>query len=157
MQPDLDIFRKTVNKYRGNLSKVALAFGVTRTTVGLWMNTNEEWKQVVRDARMRLFDDCLVSAEMTALGIPAKETDENGVEHFIGWVEKPDGQMLRYLLSTLGQQEGFGDTLETAQDKPLDSVLPKRIEVNVVYNSKEDLELQQKPAEAGMRGAVEQE
>lgn len=148
MQPDLDIFRKTVNKYRGNLTKVALAFGVTRTTVGLWMNTNDEWKQVVRDARMRLFDDCLVSAEMTALGIPAKETDEEGHERFVGWVERPDGQMLRYLLSTLGQHEGFGDTLETAMDKPLEGVVPKKIEVNVVYNSKEDLDLQEQKVKA---------
>lgn len=146
MQPDLDVFREAVRKYRGNMTKVAEAFGVTRVTVANWMNTNDEWKQVVRDARMRLFDDCLIAGELLATGIPIK--DENG--KFIGWDKAPDGQMIRYFLSTLGQQEGFSDTMETATDKPLDSVLPKKIEVNVVYNSKEDLELQEKDAAVAM-------
>lgn len=151
MQPDLDTFRAAVRKYRGNLSRVADAFQVTRATIANWVNTDSNWKQVVHDARMRLFDDCLVSGEMLALGLPLK--DEDG--KFIGWIEKPDGQTLRYLLSTLGQSEGFGDTLETATDKPLDGVVPKRIEVNVVYNSKEDLELQTKAAEAAMQKPTE--
>ena len=113
-------------------------FGVTRCTVANWLNAGgDEWKQVVRDARMRLFDDTLTSAEVLARGIPAVDDEGN----IIGWQEKPDGQMVRYLLSTLGRHEGFGDTPETAQDKPLDNT-PKEIRINVVYNSAADLELQ---------------
>lgn len=153
MQPDLDIFRTVVKKCRGNLTKVAEAFGVSRVTVTVWMNTNDEWKQVVRDARMRLFDDCLLSAELLSAGIPAK--DEDG--KFVGWIEKPDGQMVRYLLSTLGAKEGFGDTLETVQDKQLDGVLPKKIDVQVVYNSKEDLELQEQKAKVTVSTSTEEE
>ena len=30
----------------------------------------------------------------------------------IGWEERPDGNMLRYLLGTLGKKEGFGESLD---------------------------------------------
>ena len=138
MQPDLDVFRDAVNKCRGNLSKVATAFGVTRTTIANWVVAGgEEWKNVVRDARMRLFDDCLISAEVLARGIPLKDDLGN----IIGWVERPDGQMVRYVLSTLGKEEGFGDTPETATDKPINA--PREVRVQVVYNDAKDLELQE--------------
>ena len=153
MQPTLDVFREAVERYRGNLTKVAKAFGVTRTTVANWRNTDEEWRQVVHDARLKLYDDCLATAEVTALGIPARDDDGR----LVGWIEKPDSQMLRYFLSSLGREDGFGDTLETVQDKPLDSVLPRKIAVEVVYNSTADLELQEKAAAIAMgRGAEEQ-
>lgn len=140
MQPDLETFRKAVEQYRGNLSKVATAFQVTRGTIANWLNAGgDEWRQVVRDARMRLFDDSLIAAEVLARGIP--ERDEDG--QIIGWVEKPDGQMVRYLLSTLGKNEGFGDTPETATDKPIESQ-QREIRVQVVYNSAADLELQER-------------
>lgn len=146
MQPDLETFRKAVEQYRGNLSKVATAFQVTRGTIANWLNAGgDEWKQVVRDARMRLFDDCLISAEILARGIPEKDEEGN----IIGWIEKPDGQMVRYVLSSLGKNEGFGDTPETATDKPIESQ-QREIRVQVVYNSAADLELQE-------RGAANQE
>lgn len=142
MQPDLETFRKAVEQYRGNLSKVATAFQVTRGTIANWLNAGgDEWKQVVRDARMRLFDDCLISAEILARGIPEKDGDGN----IIGWIEKPDGQMVRYVLSSLGKNEGFGDTPETATDKPIESQ-QREIRVQVVYNSAADLELQERGA-----------
>ena len=57
----------------------------------------------------------MVSARVLALGIPEK--DEKG--NFIGWRERPDGYMIRYLLSTLGRKEGFGEESEDA-DIPTD-------------------------------------
>ena len=138
MQPELETFREVVERYRGNLTMVAKAFGVSRKTICNWYNTGgDEWKHVIQDARMRLFDDCLISAEVLARGIPEK--DEQG--NIIGWIEKPDGQMVRYLLSTLGKNEGFGDTPETATDKPLDNQ-QKEVRIRVVYNDVKDLELQ---------------
>ena len=130
MQPDLETFRKAVEQYRGNLSKVATAFQVTRGTIANWLNAGgDEWKQVVRDARMRLFDDCLISAEILARGIPEKDEEGN----IIGWIEKPDGQMVRYVLSSLGKNE----PIESQQ---------REIRVQVVYNSAADLELQERGA-----------
>ena len=153
MQPEFDTFKAAVEKYRGNLTKVAQAFGVVRTTVLNWVNAGgDEWKGVVRDARMRLFDDCLVAAEVLAKGIPLKDDDGN----IIGWAEKPDGQTIRYLLSCLGKYEGFGDTPETASDKPVETQ-PKEIRVQVVYNSAADLELQQNNQVVKAEEAVQKE
>jgi hypothetical protein len=145
MQPEFNTFREAVNKYRGNLSRVATSFGVTRQTIVNWQVAGgDEWKQVVRDARMRLFDDSLVAGEALARGIPERDAEGN----IIGWVEKPDGQMIRYFLSVLGREEGFGDTPDTLQDKQV-SGTPKEIRVQVVYTSAEDLELQSKGEDGG--------
>ena len=140
MKPDLETFREAVIKYRGNLSKVAASFNRSRVQVENWVKEGgDEWRNIVRDARMRLFDDSLISAELLAKGIPIIDEKTGNI---MGWEEKPDGQMIRYLLSTLGRNEGFSDTHETVQDKPI-AAQPKEIRVQVVYNSAADLELQE--------------
>ena len=41
----------------------------------------------------------------------------------VGWTEKPDGNMLRYLLGHLGKNEGFGDSIDvTTNGKDVNSV-----------------------------------
>ena len=107
MKPDLQTFREAVIKYNGNLSKVAEAFGVWRSALYVWMRDDEQFQAVVDDARMKMFDRCLATAEVVANGIP---DIQNG--KVVGWVEKPDGNMLRYLLGTLGKKEGFGESID---------------------------------------------
>lgn len=106
--PSKDIFKKVVNQKRGNLTRVAEHFEVERITVYDWIKKNPGFKEIVEDARMRLFDDCLSTSEIVAHGIPEK--DENG--KIVGWIERPDGNMLRYLMSTLGRKEGFGESID---------------------------------------------
>ena len=74
-----------------------------------------EFKDAISDERGALVDECLVSARVLALGIPEKDKDG----YFVGWRERPDGYMIRYLLSTLGKSEGFGEESEDA-DIPTD-------------------------------------
>lgn len=145
MIPPIDEFRKMVRQFRGNLSRLADSYGVSRCTVEKWKNHDEEYKQAVRDARMRLFDNCLQTSEVLAMGIPVK--DEDG--KIIGWEEKPDGNMLRYLMGKLGASEGFGEGQEQSQgdemreeDKEIGG-----ISINVTYNEKEHLDLQGKREE----------
>ena len=69
---------------------------------------DSDFKDAISDERGSLVDECLVSARVLALGIPEK--DENG--NFVGWRERPDGYMIRYLLSTLGKNEGFGESVD---------------------------------------------
>ena len=102
-KPDISKFREVLHKTGGNLSKVAAVFNVTRKTVYDWARADSQFKDAITDERGSLVDECLVSARVLALGIPEK--DENG--NFIGWRERPDGYMIRYLLSTLGRKEGF--------------------------------------------------
>ncbi len=107
-KPDIEDFRKVVRKSGGNLTKVAATLRVARKTIYQWAKEDPEFKDVISDERGSLVDECLVSARVLALGIPDK--DENG--NFIGWRERPDGYMIRYLLSTLGRDEGFGESMD---------------------------------------------
>lgn len=145
MRPDIDAFTEVVRRYRGNLSKVADAYKVSRVTVAQWAK-DPEYKAVVKDARMRMYDSALLTAEMLATGIP--DTDENG--KFIGWIERPDSNMVRYIIGHLGADDGLSDTPAsvTIENKDGESGEIRGISINVVYNDKKDLELQGKREES---------
>jgi len=106
MKPKVKQFNEAVERYGGNLSKVADAFKVSRTAVYKWIDGVPEFKDIVADARMRLFDECLSTARVAANGIPQIERGR-----MVGWAERPDSNMLRYLLSMLGRKEGFDETV----------------------------------------------
>ena len=114
-KPNIEDFRKVVRKSGGNLTKVAATFKVARKTIYQWSKEDSEFKDAISDERGALVDECLVSARVLALGIPEKDENDN----FVGWRERPDGYMIRYLLSTLGRNEGFGEESEDA-DIPTD-------------------------------------
>lgn len=115
-KPDISKFREILHKTGGNLTKVAATFRVTRKTVYDWAKADDKFKDAITDERGALVDECLVSARVLALGIPEK--DEKG--NFIGWRERPDGYMIRYLLSTLGRKDGFGELQDEDTDIPQD-------------------------------------
>ena len=107
-----------MKKYNGNLTKVADSFGVWRQTIYTWMSEDERFQAVVESARKNLFDRCLATADVLANGIP---DIQNG--KFVGWIERPDGGMLRYLMSTLGRSEGFGESIDvTTNGKELNGL-----------------------------------
>ena len=120
-----------MNKYRGNLSRVAESLGVSRVTVENWKNRSQEYAQVVQDARMKMFDNVLGTAEILALGIP--DRDENG--KFVGWVERPDPSIVKYILGSLGKKEGFGDSIDITTNGK--DIVPQ-IEVQIV-DKREDV------------------
>ena len=115
-KPDISKFREILHKTGGNLRKVAATFRVTRKTVYDWAKADDKFKDAITYERGTLVDECLVSARVLALGIPEK--DEKG--NFIGWRERPDGYMIRYLLSTLGRKDGFGELQDEDTDIPQD-------------------------------------
>ena len=119
-KPSIKRFREVLRKTGGNISKTAAAFKVHRGTVYNWTKEDEEFMQAIKDERGLLVDECLVSARILALGIP--ERDDRG--NFTRWLERPDGNMLRYLLSTLGKDEGLGESMDiTTNGKEI--TLPK--------------------------------
>jgi len=107
MRPKVKQFKEAMERYGGNISKVADAFKVSRTAVYKWIDGVPEFKDIVADARMRLFDECLSTARIAANGIP----DVQGGK-IVGWIERPDSNMLRYLLGSLGKSEGFGESID---------------------------------------------
>lgn len=118
MRPTKEAFQKAVEQYGGNLTKVAKSFSVSRTQVYNWLQDDPELKEIVDDARGSLFDDCLSTARVVALGIPDIQDGK-----MVGWVERPDSGMLRYIMGTLGKREGFGESIDvTTNGKEINSV-----------------------------------
>lgn len=106
MRPPLDKFTEAMTKAGGNVSAVAKAFGVQRCAVYEWMKS-PEYRQVLDDSRGSFFDEVLTTSRIVARGIP---DIQNGKQ--TGWITPPDSGMLRYLLGTLGRNEGFAERLE---------------------------------------------
>lgn len=122
MMPTKEEFEELMRKSGGNLTKAARLMGMTRQAVWGWTKKNPEFAEILKDERMRVFDKCLEVAYAVAMGIPRVDSR---TQQITGWVEKPDGNMLRYLLSTLGREEGFGER----QDIHLDNALPTTINI----------------------------
>lgn len=112
MRPPIEKFREAMTKCRGNLTQVARGFGVTRHAVYDWINKDAEYKAVLDDARGEFLDEVIATARVVALGIALKDDQGN----FAGYQVSPDSSMLRYLLGTLGQREGFGEHIDVTTD-----------------------------------------
>lgn len=112
MRPDITEFRKALKQTGGNLTQTAELFGVDRTTIYAWIKSDPDFAAALKDARGKMLDECITMSRIVALGIPEK--DPSG--RIIGWVSPPDSSMLRYLLGTLGRNEGFGDSLDVKAD-----------------------------------------
>lgn len=128
MKPSIDEFKDLLRKAGGNLTKAAALIGVTRQTVWGWAKSDPEYQDALKDERKRVFDKCLDVAYAVAMGVPRV----NEKKEFVGWEEKPDSNMLRYLLSTLGRDEGFGEK----HDVNIENQLPTAI--NIVCTPKKD-------------------
>ena len=63
-------------------------------------------------------DDAVMTANIVALGIAIKDPQER----VVGWEQSPDSSMLRYMMSTLGKDEDFGEdvTLHHTADEGID-------------------------------------
>ncbi len=119
-KPDAATFRKVVAQCGGNLSKVANVFGCSRTTIWQWSKQDKEFETIIKDERKKLYDELLVVARTVALGVPEYENqyDENGdvvldekgkpKKIFVGWRERPDTGMIKYLMGGIAGKEGFG-------------------------------------------------
>lgn len=105
VKPSVEKFIEALSSTGGNLSQTATLLGVGRSSVHRWVAEDEKFKEALEDARGKMFDECLTMSRIVALGIPDKTPDGK----IIGWVAPPDSGMLRYLLGTLGRNEGFGE------------------------------------------------
>ena len=130
-KPTAEDFKKLVQQAGGNLSKVARTLKCSRSSIQNWMMEDPEFKTIVQDERSSLFDECLATSRVVALGVPAyreeEYVDENGEvkvrKVMDGWIERPDVSMLRYLMSTLGRkEEGFKETVEDSGLIPVKGV-----------------------------------
>ena len=125
MKPKLRRFEEIAAKHGGNISRIADELDVNRLTVYRWMESDDRFRAIIEEHRGRLLDRCIETAATISNGIPIR--DDYG--EVIGWKERPDSWMLRYLISTLGRKEGFGDSIDvTTQGESIKSE-PLMIEV----------------------------
>ena len=125
-RPTLKKFKEVVEACGGNVTAIAKAFGCYRATVYSWAANNPEFGALIAEHRGRLFDQALEAARQLATGIPVRDDDGN----IRGWIERPEPGTVKYLLSTLGKREGFGEEttvkatvkLESLTDAQLDEV-----------------------------------
>lgn len=107
-KPTLKQFKEMAERHGGNMTKIAEEAGVMRSTVHNWCNADVEFKQVIKDQRGKAFDEVYRSAVQIAKGIPKL----NRKGEIVGWKSYPDSQLAKYLLSTLGREEGFGESID---------------------------------------------
>lgn len=129
MKPSLKRFREAAEKCGGNVSAIAKTFGVYRSTVYDWMKDDSEIERTVKEYRGRLLDRCLKTADLLANGVPDIVPTEKGPQ-FAGWKVQPDGGMLRYLISTLGRDEGFGESIDVTSKG--DSIKSEPVIIEVI-------------------------
>lgn len=135
-RPSLADFKKLCDKFNGNKSNIAKALGVTRQSINSWCAKYPKYAEVIEEYRGRLLDKCLKSAEILALGIAETKRDPaTGKEVIVGWKERPDSLMLRYLIGKLGANEGFGETVDITSKG--ESIKPEPITLRFVANREE--------------------
>ena len=125
-KPSLKQFRETAEACGGVVSRIATALGVARKTIYEWCNKNEEYQAVLDEYKGKLLDECLKVARLTALGIPKLDKDRK----VIGWKERPDGNMLRYFISTLGRKEGYAESIDVTSQG--ESIKPDPVVIEVI-------------------------
>lgn len=133
-KPTIEEFAVLVEKCGGNLSNVAKALDVSRKSICDWSKQDKRFKDAVEESRKATFDKCFASAQAIAFGIPDYQYDDEGNKRMVGWLERPDGGMLRYLMSTLGKDEGFGESVDVTSNGK--SVAPS-LKIVVVDNQNE--------------------
>ena len=129
MKPTLRRFKEVAMKCNGNISAMASALRVNRRTIYDWIQSEESYKAIVDEFRGRLLDKCIETAELFANGVPIYIESENKAV-FAGWKGLPDGNTLRYLISTLGRKEGFGEAFDVTSRG--ESIKPEPITIEVI-------------------------
>lgn len=133
-KPPLEKFIEVLQMTGGNLTRVAKVLGVSRGAVAIWVRNDPDFKSAVQDERNTLFDECLATSRIVALGVPAYKVeeyeDENGEiktrRVMDGWIERPDGNMLRYLMGILGKNdEGFREDADEDGMVPVNGITIK--------------------------------
>lgn len=98
----------------GNLTEVAKALDVSRTSVHDWINKDKRFKLIQEEAREALIDFTESQAKILMTGIPKYEPDPNDPTKkvFVGWKERPDTTLLLWTQKTLGKDRGYVERSE---------------------------------------------
>ena len=150
-KPSLKKFKEVVDACRGARGEVAKALNVNRMTINNWCKADPSFQACFAEFNGKLLDECIKSARLLALGI-AKTKKVNGKSVITGWKERPDGQMLRYLIGKLGRDEGFAETLDiTSNGETISAPVAQPVVVEII-DRREQVRTPDDEADAGEEG-----
>ena len=117
-KPTLKRFKAVLEQTGGHLTNTAAMLGCNRSTLREWAKNDPDFADAIAATRMKILDNAIQTAQIVAFGIPVK--DPQG--RVVGWEQPPDPGMLKYLMSTLGREEEFGEemTLRHTVDEGVD-------------------------------------
>ena len=124
-KPSIKKFKEVAETCGGTIGRMAATMGVYRSTIYKWCADDPEYQAVIDEYRGKMLDECLRSARAVSVGIPKMKNGK-----FVGWIEKPDGYMLRYLIGTLGRKEGFGESVDITSKG--ESIKPDPVVIEVI-------------------------
>jgi len=123
----------------GNLTEVARALSVSRTTVYEWIEKDKRFKEIHKESKEALLDFTESQTKILIQGIPKLEVDPADPEgkkmKRVGWKERPDTTLIIWVQKTLGKERGYVERSElTGKDgKPL--VPEKKIDYSKLSDS----------------------
>lgn len=104
-KPTLENFKKALEMTGGNLSNAAKLLNCERNSITRWAKNDAEFAAAIEESRKKMLDTFVDTARIVAMGKMVLDDKKQ----FVGWEIPPDPQMLRYFMSTLGRDEGFGE------------------------------------------------
>jgi predicted DNA-binding protein (UPF0251 family) len=110
---DKETLLKVIQAKYGNMTHIANAMQVSRTTVWHWVNEDEELKLALKEARESMVDFLESQFYLKVRGIPKIEKNKKtGKEEVIGWEVPPDSYLIKFGLSTQGRDRGWTERRE---------------------------------------------
>lgn len=143
-KPEIAIFKKVCAVKGGIICHIAAAFDVTRGTVYNWCKDDADFKEALDDATEDFLDLAESQLRKLVQGIPEVTIDEHGNKVLAGWRERPSEAAVFFTLKTKGRKRGYSERFDMDVTSAGGSIAARKVDINVVYNKKEDLELQTK-------------
>ena len=125
-KPSLKKFKQVAEECKGVIGAMSKTLMCSRQQIYTWIKTDAKFNEIIKEFRGQFLDECLRSAKVLCVGIP--KLDNKG--KLVGWIERPDSQMIRYFISTLGKEEGFGESIDITSKG--ESIKPDPIVIEVI-------------------------
>jgi len=102
-----DLVMAMLEAKSGNIAAAAKGLGVQRATLYAWIDKSKALSKALNDIRESGLDFTEQQAMLLIKGVPKMKEGK-----LVGWEEKPDGAMIRYMLSTKGKHRGYTEKQE---------------------------------------------
>ena len=115
----LEIYRKNL----GNITETCKKSGVnSRQTYYNWLAENTEFKLAIDEIQESLLDFVESQQMLLIRGVPkykeTKHKDGSVTRDFVGWIDRPDRNLIQFYLQTKGKGRGYVERRELEVTTP---------------------------------------